>query len=236
MAANMPFVGSPKSQRWKLILFVTHKLYWIKGSKDAGRATWVHSGRDACRGRRLRAKCPKLGDNSGTALEVGANRASGRVRQGGRFLGDWWWSRGATAVSHAVHGGHRAPGLPKGQGRGRETQRMGRLPQRHGMPGRERHSRLPGEADTFPSPGSLYSNLRCERGLTGPEKKRYWRKRHRAANCCRVSATNPTAIQKLAQMKTTSASCNVSPDVSCIWDVTPLWAKLQHGISTTTLK
>ena len=80
----------------------------------------MHDGGDAHRGSRLRVKRPELGDNSGTAPEAGANRASGCVQQGGSFFGDRWWSVGATAAPCAAHGGHRAPGLPKGQGRGRK--------------------------------------------------------------------------------------------------------------------
>lgn len=120
MAANTPFTSSPKSQRRKLILFVNHKPYRIKESKDAGRAIWVHGGGDAQRGGRLTAKCPKLGDNSGAAPEAGANRAFGSVRQGGRFLGGRWWSGGTTATPHAACGGRRAPGLSKGQDKGRK--------------------------------------------------------------------------------------------------------------------
>lgn len=58
---------------------------------------------------------------------------------------------------------------------GRVTQGMGRLPQQRNTPGpgQEWHSRLPGEEGPFPSPGLLYSNLGCKRGLTGCEKKRY---------------------------------------------------------------
>jgi len=120
-------------------------------------------------------RCPpgqQAEDNPGTAPEAGANRAPGCARQGGRFLGGLGWSRATTAVPPAVHGGHRAPGLPRGWGGGRVMWGMGRLPQQHSMHP-EQHSKLPGEEVAFPSAGPLRSNLGCKQGLMGCEKKRY---------------------------------------------------------------
>lgn len=87
------------------------------------------------------------------------------------------------------------------------------------------------EEGSFPS-GPLCSNLGRKRGLGIGRggwlggKKSYWRKGYEATNCCRVSQTNPTVVLKLAQMKTSSFSCSVSPAVSCIWDVTLFWVAM----------
>lgn len=84
------------------------------------------------------------------------------------------------------------------------------------------------EEGSLPS-GPLCSNLGWKRGLgivgggwVG-RKKIYWRKGYEAANCCRLPPTKPTVVLKLVQEKTSSVSCSVSPDVSCIWDVTLFW-------------